>query len=100
MFACGSLANKTSSTVHHTLNFVYTFSGIPANRESQSSKRERTTDMTTIFVASVVRNWRKDPTLRISLANSVNLMPHGEPIVNDTLVTGKITKRYVTLANF
>jgi len=56
--------------------------------------------MTTIFVASVVRNWRKDPTLRISLANSVNLMPHGEPIVNDTLVMGKITKRYVTLANF
>ena len=37
MFARGSLADKTNSTVHHTLNFVYTFWGIPANRESQSS---------------------------------------------------------------
>ena len=53
MFAFGSLADKTVSTVHHMLNFVQEFL---RNTSQQESTRDSTRDVTRMFLASVVRN--------------------------------------------
>ena len=83
------------------------FWGIPANRELQSNKKvQETSSCQEFFVASVVRNRRINPTFRISKYAVWQILSTwqergGESMVkHDTLITGRITKRYVTLANF
>ena len=47
MFAPVNLADKTTSTVHHRLNFVYRFlRDISGKRELEQSQRDSTRDIT------------------------------------------------------
>ena len=85
MFALGSLADNTSSTVHDTLNFVYEFL---RNTSQQGmtviyTGQYETCDKNFFGLSSKELTNRSDsPDLKVcGLANSVDLLLHGEPTV-------------------
>ena len=100
----GSPADKTSSTVHHTPNFVYEFL---RNTSQQGTKAIQTgqhkrCDKDHYGLSSEEPTNRSDfLDLEVcGLANYVDLLPHGEPIFkHDTQTTGRIAKRHTTLTD-
>ena len=85
MFSLGSPADKTSSTVHHTMNFVQEFLRNTYQKEItviDTGQDKRCGKNFCGLSSKELMNRSDSPDLKVcGLANSVDLLLHGEPTV-------------------
>ena len=104
MFVSGSLADKTSCTGRHTLNFVYTFwrRWLTGNYSNINGRVQETWQgFLWHYLQGTDKLIQSSWFQRVGLANAAKLLLHGEPTVkHDTQFTGRIIKKVCRSGQF